>query len=98
MRITRFILTKLRNGKYPLKYVRVDEYGALENLVDVTNLIVDEFNTSRENTGSNASWINGNNEGHNRSINNMVISGLIDSNQHGNKWYCASETPEEVYR
>ena len=40
-RITRFILTKLRNEKYPLKYVRVDEYGALENLTDVTNLIFD---------------------------------------------------------
>ena len=28
----------------------------------------------------------------------MVILGLIDSNQHGNKWCCASDTPEEIHR
>ena len=35
-----------------------------------------------ENTGSDASWLNGKNERHNRSIHNMVRSGLLDSNQH----------------
>ena len=27
----------------------------------------------------------------------MVRAGLLDSNQHENKWCCASETSEEVY-
>ena len=35
-----------------------------------------------ENTGGDASWLNGNNERHNRSIHNMVIAGLLDINQH----------------
>ena len=35
-----------------------------------------------ETTGGDASCLNGNNEKHNRSIHNMVISGLLDSNQH----------------
>ena len=35
-----------------------------------------------ETTGGNASWINGKNEKHNRSIHNMVIEGLLDINQH----------------
>ena len=51
-----------------------------------------------ENTGEDASWINGNNERHNRSIQNMVISGLIDSDQHANKWCCTAETSSEVHR
>ena len=35
-----------------------------------------------ETTGGDASCLNGNNEKHNRNIHNMVISGLLDSNQH----------------
>ena len=50
-----------------------------------------------ETTGSDASRINGNNERHNISIHNMVISGLIDSNQHENKCCCAAEKPAEVH-
>ena len=33
-------------------------------------------------TSGNLSWINDNNERHNRRINNMVRAGLIDSDQH----------------
>ena len=51
-----------------------------------------------ETPGGDVSWTNGNNERHNRSISNMVRSGLIDSNQHTNKWCCESETPSEVDR
>ena len=47
---------------------------------------VDEFNISMETTGGYASWINESNKKHNRTINNMVRSGLIDSNQHEKKW------------
>ena len=39
-----------------------------------------------ETTGGDASFLNGKNEGHNRIINNMVRSGLLESNQHENKW------------
>ena len=28
----------------------------------------------------------------------MVIAGLLDSNQHENKWFCAAETSAELYR
>ena len=35
-----------------------------------------------ETTGGDASWLNGENKEHNRNIQNMVISGLLDSNQH----------------
>ena len=28
----------------------------------------------------------------------MVMSGLLDSNKHENKWYCAAETSSEVHR
>ena len=51
-----------------------------------------------ENTGGDASWVNRKNERHNRSINNMVWSGFIDSNQHANKWFCAADTSAEVHR
>ena len=39
--ISHFILTTSKNEQQPCKHVRVDEYGALENLTDVTNLLVD---------------------------------------------------------
>ena len=51
-----------------------------------------------ETTGGNSSWRNGDNERHNRSIQIMVISGLIDCNQHANKWCCTEETSTEVHR
>ena len=65
--------------------MRVDKDGALKNSTYVTNLLVDDFNISMGTTGGGASWINGNNELHNRSIHNMVISGLLEINQHENK-------------
>ena len=82
VRIIRFILTKLMNEQHPRKRVRVDEDIALASSTDVTNLLVDEFKIFMETTGGDASWINGNNERHNRSIHNMKRAGLPDSNQH----------------
>ena len=35
--------------------MRVDEYGALANSTDFTNLLVDEFNICIENNGGDAS-------------------------------------------
>ena len=49
-------------------------------------------------SGGYASWINGNNVRHNRSMHNMVREGLIDSNQHEKKWCCAAEKSDELYR
>ena len=80
-----FIQTKLKNEQQPCNRVRVDEYGYLENLTDVTNLLVDDFTISMETTGCDASWINENNEIHNRIINNMVIEGLVNINRNENK-------------
>ena len=54
---------------------------------DATNLLVYEFIIAMETSGGDASWINGNNELHNRSIHNMVIVGLIDINKYENKWF-----------
>ena len=51
-----------------------------------------------ENTGGNSYFLNGNIERHNRSIHNMVIEKLLDSNPHENKSFCASETSAEVHR
>ena len=70
------------NEKHPFKRVRFDEDSALSNSTDVTNLLINEFKISMETTGGDAFWINGKNEIHNKSIHNMVRSGLIDSNQH----------------
>ena len=75
----------------------VDDDGALEKSKYVTELLVDEFNISLENTGGYAWWINGNHERHNRSIHNMVRASLIDSNQHENKCCCEAKTYAEVY-
>ena len=44
-----------------------------------------------ETTGGGSSWINGNNEIHNRTIHNMVRAGVLESKQHENKWIYASE-------
>ena len=41
VRIIRFIITTLKNEQHPRKHVRVDEDGALANLADVTNLLVE---------------------------------------------------------
>ena len=38
--------------------MRVDEYDPLAKSTDVTNLLVDDFNISMENTGGDASWLN----------------------------------------
>ena len=51
-----------------------------------------------ETTGGDASWINVNNEGHNRSIHNMVRAGLLDNIQHAKKQCCSEETSEEAHR
>ena len=51
-----------------------------------------------KNTGGDSYWINGKDERHNRSIHNMLITGLLDSNQHENKWFYAAETSAEVHR
>ena len=77
--------------------MRVDEYGALSNSIDFTNLLVDDFSISMKKNVVDASCINRNNEINNRIIHNMVRAGLIDSNQHENKWYCASYTSSEVH-
>ena len=90
IRIIRFILTTDMNKQYPWKRVRVDEDSALENSTYVTNLLVDKFKISTETTGGNASRINGNNEGHNRSIHNIVRSGLLDSYQNEKKMVSCS--------
>ena len=55
----------------------VNENGVLENSIGVTNLIVDDFNSSMETTCSGTSWINRNNEIHNINIHNMVIECLF---------------------
>ena len=74
--------------------MRVDKYGALENSADVTNLLFDLLSIDMETTGGDASFINVNNEQHNRSIHNMVRAGLIGINQHENEFCCAAEIPE----
>ena len=51
-----------------------------------------------ENTGGDASWLNGKNERHNISIHNMVREGIIGINQHENKRCCTEEISEEVHR
>ena len=95
--IIHFILTTLNNEKHPSICVRFHEYISLSNSTDVTNLLVDDFRISMETTGGDASWINGNNEQPNRMIYNMLREGIIDINQHENKWCCESETPDELY-
>ena len=59
----------------------VDDNGALEKSADVTDLFFEKFSIATESTGVDASWINVNNERHNRSIHNMVRSGLTGSSQ-----------------
>ena len=61
VRAIHFILTKLKNEQKPCRRIIVDEYGALENSTDVTNLLVEEFNISMENTGDGLYWFNVNN-------------------------------------
>ena len=76
----------------------VDEDLPQEKSTDVTDFLVDEFNISLKTTSGDASCLNGNNESHNRSIHNMVISDLLGINQHENKWCCEAEIPAELYR
>ena len=45
-----------------------------------------------ETTGGDASWLNGNNLRHNRSIHNIVKAGLLDINYNENKWFREAET------
>ena len=90
--IIRFILTIPMNEKHPYKHVRVDGDNAWEKSTDVTNLLVDEIKISMETTGGDASWLNGNNLRHNRSIHNIVKAGLLDINYNENKWFREAET------
>ena len=64
--------------------MRVDEDAALTKLIYVSSILVNDFSISTKTTGSDASWINGKNKGNTRSIQNVVISGLLKSNEHGN--------------
>ena len=82
VRIIRFVLVTLNNEYHPWKRLRVDEDGALEKSTYVTNLLFYDFRITMETTGGDASWLNGNNERHNRIIHNVVREGLIYSNKH----------------
>ena len=70
----------------------IDEDGVFEKSINVTNLSVEKFKASMETTAAAASRLNGRNERNDRNIHNMVRSGLLETNQHTNKWYCASNT------
>ena len=83
VRIIHFILTTLNNEQHLWKRVRVYNYGALVYSTDVTNLLVDEFRITMENTGGYASWIYVKNERHSRSIHTMVRADIVDINQNG---------------
>ena len=89
VQIIRFILKKFNNEQHTCIYMRVEEDGALGKSIDVTNLIVDDFNIAMENTGNEASLLTGKNEINNTSIYNMVRSGLIDSNKDEKKVLCS---------
>ena len=95
--VIRFILTTLMNEQHPCKCVRADVYSSFANSTDVTNLLVDELKISMETTGGDASWLNGNNKRHNRSIHNMVRAALLYIHQHENKCCCAAEKPAAVH-
>ena len=82
LHIIRFILTTLNTEIHSFKGIIVDEDGALKKSTDVTNSLVDEIKISMKTTCGNTSWLNANNERHNISMHNMVISGIIDSNKH----------------
>ena len=62
--------------------MRVDEDVALSESIGITNLVVDDFIISMETTGGDVTWLNEKNERHNKIIHNMVISGLLDSNEY----------------
>ena len=62
--------------------MRVDKDGALSKSVDVTSLLVDELRIFIETTGGDASWLNVNNEQHNRIIYKILREILLDSTQH----------------
>ena len=82
----------MNNEQHPCRRLIVEKDCALENSTDFTNLIVDDFNISMENTGVDDSWINGKNERQIIIIQIMVRIGIIESNRHENKWYCEVET------
>ena len=71
-RIIYVILTTLNNEKHPFRCIRVEKDGALTNSTSVSNLLVNEFIISMENTGGGASCLNVNNGRHNRIIHSMV--------------------------
>ena len=66
------------NDPHLWKPIRVDEYSELAKSLDATNLLTGDFKISMETNGGDASWLNGNNERHNRSIHNMVRAALLD--------------------
>ena len=57
--IIHLIIKTIMNEQHPCKRVIVDKYSALENSIDVTNLLIDKFRISMKTTGGDASWLNG---------------------------------------
>ena len=92
-----FTLTIFKSKQHPYKCVIVDDDGALENSADTANPLVYDFIISMKTTGDDASWINGNNERHNISLQNMGISGLFDSNQHEKMVMYSRNTIRSLY-
>ena len=68
----------------------VDEDLSLESSKYITNLIVEKFRISLEDTVGDTSYLNGNNRRHNISIHNMVRACLILVDQYGKKRCCES--------
>ena len=83
--IIRLILTTLLNKQHPCKRVIVEEDGDLSKSTYFIYLLVDDFSITKETTGGNVPWLNGDSKTHNSSIHAMVREDIIDINQHENK-------------
>ena len=69
----------------------------MSNQTDATNLLVDELIIYKETTGYDASRINGNKKIHNRIIQKMVRSGIIDSNKHEKSFVQQKHQQKSIY-
>ena len=84
-----FILTTFNNEQHSQIRVIVDKDYALENSIDVTNILVDEFMIHMETNGGDAPWISEKNERHNISIHRMIKAGLLYNYKHTKMVFCS---------
>jgi hypothetical protein len=96
LQILDFLFAMLQHEGITVQCIRVDEDGALANISEFCDFLLQRHNYL-ETTGGYASFLNGKIESHHRTIGQMVHSMLLNSGLPNNLWCFTAEAAADIY-